>query len=82
MDILVLIAIVIIILAILGLFFRVFLIIWPFVLIAAIIYAIVNAFRKDKKNDDAMNASQTTNDDPNVIDVDYKVVDEKREGDK
>ena len=82
MDILVLIAVVIIILAILGLFFRVFIVIWPILLVAAIIYAIVNAFKKDKKNDDTINSSQTTYDDPNVIDVDYKVVDEKREGDK
>lgn len=79
MDILVLFAVVIIILAILGLFFRIFIVIWPVVLVATIIYAIVNALRKDKKDDETMNTSQ---DDPDVIDVDYKVVDEKKEGDK
>lgn len=79
MDILVLFAVVIIILAILGLFFRIFIVIWPVVLVAAIIYAIVNTLRKDKKDDVTKNTSQ---DDPDVIDVDYKVVDEKKEGDK
>lgn len=72
MDILVILLIVLIVLLLLSSVISFIIYLWPLLLIAAIVYAIVNAFKKP--HDEEVEIHEEN---PDIIDVDYTVVDEE-----
>jgi hypothetical protein len=71
MDILVILLIVLIVLLLLSSVISFIIYLWPLLLIAAIVYAIVNAFKKPHEE------VEIHEENPDIIDVDYTVVDEE-----
>ena len=74
MDILVILLIVLIVLLLLSSVISFIIYLWPLILIAAIVYAIVNAFKKPH-DEEEVEIHEEEN--PDIIDVDYTVVDEE-----
>lgn len=72
MDILVILLIVLIVLLLLSSVISFIIYLWPLLLIAAIVYAIVNAFKKPHEKEVEIHEEN-----PDIIDVDYTVVDEE-----
>ncbi|MEE0989080.1 MAG: hypothetical protein U0L02_06940 [Kandleria vitulina] len=73
MDILVILLIVLIVLLLLSSVISFIIYLWPLLLIAAIVYAIVNAFKKPHEEEVEIHEEEN----PDIIDVDYTVVDEE-----
>ncbi|SEI82218.1 hypothetical protein SAMN05216514_10463 [Kandleria vitulina] len=73
MDILVILLIVLIVLLLLSSVISFIIYLWPLLLIAAIVYAIVNAFKKPHDEEEV----EIHEENPDIIDVDYTVVDEE-----
>lgn len=79
----------IVIFLIVSLLFNVLAYAWPFLLIALVIYEIWRYFKLKKlrkQQEEAYTGQSTTsssssNDNPDVIDVEYKIVDEEKTGD-
>lgn len=76
MEYLVVIAVIIIVIAILAFLFRTVLIFWPVLLVLAIFAAIGQAVNKHRRVHYSDGHDDHQNDNPDVIDVDYKVIDD------
>ena len=72
----------IIIFLILSIFLNIIVYAWPFLLIMFVVYEIWKYFKLKKiRKQYEESQSSTRNDNPDIIDVEYKVVDEEKTGD-
>lgn len=76
MEYIVVIAVIIIVIAILAFLFRTVLIFWPVLLVLAILAAISQAVTKHRRVHYSGDQNDHQKDNPDVIDVDYKVIDD------